>query len=386
MCICHSSRHSICTLFEHNKTHICQGDSGNCENGGQCFQDDAKCPTMSACLCDDCFYGSKCQFSTEGLSLSLDNILGYHISPDKNLTTQLFVIKFSIILIGIMFVIGIINGLFATLVFVSKETQKVGCGLYLLVTSLLSILIIIMLALKFIFLLLAQMTYITNTTVLRIQCVSIDFILQTCLTVSDWLNACVSIERASAVAKGVHFSQMKSKQIGKRVIIFLFFIIAVFNLHDPISRRLITDDNERRTWCIVNYSSPIRKYNFIIQIFHFLASFVCNIISASMIIYNIARRRFVIQKQQSFKKHIHKQLTSNKHLIISPIILVLFASPRLIISLLSDCMKSTRDPWLFLAGYFTSFVPAVLVFVVFVLPSETYTNEFKKLFVKTATR
>ena len=41
-------------------------------------------------------------------------------------------------------------------------------------------------------------------------------------------------------------------------------------------------------------------------------------------------------------------------------------------------MKSARDPWLFLLGYFISFIPAFLIFLVFVLPSKTYKNEFEQ--------
>ncbi|CAF4398238.1 unnamed protein product, partial [Rotaria sordida] len=49
--------------------------------------------------------------------------------------------------------------------------------------------------------------------------------------------------------------------------------------------------------------------------------------------------------------------------------------PRLIISFSSKCMESTRDPWLFLSGYYISFVPSLLIFAVFVLPSKKYKEE-----------
>jgi hypothetical protein len=41
-------------------------------------------------------------------------------------------------------------------------------------------------------------------------------------------------------------------------------------------------------------------------------------------------------------------------------------------------MKSVRDPWLFLVGYFISFIPSALIFAVFILPSTAYKKEFKK--------
>ena len=51
--------------------------------------------------------------------------------------------------------------------------------------------------------------------------------------------------------------------------------------------------------------------------------------------------------------------------------------PRLIISFLSECTESARDPDLYLARYFISFIPPLLVFVLFVLPSKYYRKEFK---------
>jgi hypothetical protein len=51
----------------------------------------------------------------------------------------------------------------------------------------------------------------------------------------------------------------------------------------------------------------------------------------------------------------------------------------LIISFLSGCMKSHRHPALFLAGYYISFVPPLLTFIVYILPSKTYKNHFDTL-------
>lgn len=51
---------------------------------------------------------------------------------------------------------------------------------------------------------------------------------------------------------------------------------------------------------------------------------------------------------------------------------------RVIISLVADCVKTNPSTWLYLFGYFISFIPAVLIFVVFVLPSPLYKAEFSR--------
>ncbi|CAF4208571.1 unnamed protein product [Adineta steineri] len=75
---------------------------------------------------------------------------------------------------------------------------------------------------------------------------------------------------------------------------------------------------------------------------------------------------------------LRKQLRRYNHLLIAPFVLVVLALPRLIISFASGCMKSGQDSWLFLTGYFISFIPSTITFVVFVLPSKIYRQEFIK--------
>jgi hypothetical protein len=277
-----------------------------------------------------------------------------------------------------MFVIGIVSSTVSMLTFAEKKAQTVGCGFFLFSTSLVSMLTIIMLTLKLTFLLLAQMTYITDQTFLRTQCTFVDFALRTCLTFHDWLNAYVTVERAITVTQGINFNKARSKQRAKWVVVLLFLVIITTNLHEPIYRSLITDEEEQRTWCIVRYPSFIELYNSVIQVFHFLLPFALNIISALIIVFSISRIRFIAQNQYTFENHFYEQLSRNKHLLISPIILVLLALPRLIIALMSGCVKATRDPWLFLTGYFTYFIPSLLVFVVFVLPSKLYKAQCKQ--------
>ncbi|CAF3335750.1 unnamed protein product [Rotaria socialis] len=81
ICICDLERFSNCFSFNHTMNYDCQGHN-YCENDGQCFQNNETCPTKSTCVCQDCYYGAKCQFSTKGFLFSLDPILGYHIKTN----------------------------------------------------------------------------------------------------------------------------------------------------------------------------------------------------------------------------------------------------------------------------------------------------------------
>jgi hypothetical protein len=150
-----------------------------------------------------------------------------------------------------------------------------------------------MFGLKFLILLLAQMAIISNRSFLLVQCHSIDFVLPVCLTMDQWLNACVAVDRAITVMKGTRFVKKKSKQAAKFIILILLFVIIGTSIHDPISRRLIdevNDDNNdvKRIWCIINYSSSLQVYNYIIHIFHFFGPFKINLVSTVILIKKIS--------------------------------------------------------------------------------------------------
>jgi uncharacterized membrane protein (DUF485 family) len=158
--------------------------------------------------------------------------------------------------------------------------------------------------------------------------------------------------------------------------------IVVFGsiVHDPIYRELVEDTEEQRRWCIVQYHSfQLELLNSAMNIVHFTLPFSINLISALVIIITVSRQRASAQKNISYRQHLREQWRHHSHLIFSPLILVLLAIPRLIISFLSGCMKSHRYPGLFLAAYFISFVPPLLTFVVYVVPSKTYKKQFDTL-------
>jgi len=98
---------------------------------------------------------------------------------------------------------------------------------------------------------------------------------------------------------------------------------------------------------------------------------------AMIMLFGTARRRSTAKtNKKSFKEHVISQIREHKQLLISPFILLVLALPRLIMSLVSGCVDPSENPWLYLCGYLISFTPPMLVFTVFVLPSELYRKTF----------
>ncbi|CAF2528161.1 unnamed protein product [Rotaria sp. Silwood2] len=385
-CLCNNygeERLANCFEFDYKKKFDCFGES-NCEHGAQCLQDKPTCPRTSVCVCQTCFYGKRCQFSSNAFGLSLDAIIGYHIRPHVVINHQSLIVKLTIVLTILITLIGLINSVLSLIAMNGKEARKIGCGIYLISTSISALFTMIIFALKSSILLIAQITYIENRLFLKLQCTSIDFLLRISLNMDQWLSTCIAIERVITTIKGTSFNKKKSKQMAKYIIIILIFLNIITNIHDPIHRRLIDDNNddedgnEKRIWCIVTYSSSFQTFNTLVNIFHFLTPFTINLISGIIIIIMTTRKRRTAQTNESYRNILYKQLKQHSHLLIAPIVLIILAIPRLIISLISHCMKSINDPWLFFSGYFISFMPSILTFIVFILPSRSYKQEFFK--------
>ena len=342
--------------------------------------------------------GDRCNFYIKRIGLTLDDILRDELRLNTTLNNQSLSIKISASLTMIMFVAGLINSILSLITFQSDQCRQVGCGLYLLASSVSSFLAISMFTIKFWFVVLTQINVSTSLSVLRGGCVSIEVILKFFLYLDGWFNACVAVERAMLVFKGVNFDKMKSKHFARRLILILPFFIISTLIHELVYRSLFvyqpeTDNidqdikymnktdgamTQRYVSCVTRYSAAVQNYNTTILFFHLIAPFLANLFSALFIIFGAARQRSVAQTGQTFSKHVREQFNEHKHLIISPMILLVLSIPRLIISLLPGCVKTSEKLWLYLSAYFISFIPSMLIFLIFVAPSEVYMKAFKQ--------
>ncbi|CAF4272302.1 unnamed protein product, partial [Rotaria sp. Silwood2] len=265
LCICDLDRFSNCFLFNHTLNYDCQGYN-YCENNGQCFQNNQTCQTKSICICKNCYYGSKCQFSTKSYIFSLDPILSYHIKPNIIFNRQPFIIKISLLINWIILISGLVNGFFSIITFSQKKTKEVGCGYYLLTSSICSICMIIILTIKFILLIISQMLLLTNRSLLNFSCISLDFMIKILLVSCEWFNALVAFERMVNVIQNTKFNTKKSKKLAKWIIFCMSLFIILTFIHDPIHRPLVNDFDvdEDRIWCLARYSSNVNTYDIFI--------------------------------------------------------------------------------------------------------------------------
>jgi hypothetical protein len=102
---------------------------------------------------------------------SLDPILGYNIKPKA-------IVKVSVVIILLLFIFGLINGIFSVLTFGTKKVRKIGCGHYLLASSIIPLFLVIISVIQFCYLIFSQIEIITNRLLLFVSYVSLDFTLK----------------------------------------------------------------------------------------------------------------------------------------------------------------------------------------------------------------
>ncbi|CAF1562058.1 unnamed protein product, partial [Adineta steineri] len=224
MCLCTEEHHSNCFPLDHQSNFVCD-DNVYCENGGTCLQGRPICFYSILCVCSDCFFGDRCQFYAKGIGLTLDDLLRYEIRPNSTLNDQSLVVKLSAIFVMIIFLISLINGFLSYLVFHNRDSRKVGSGIYLRLSSIISILIVTMLIIKFWFVTYTYMNPLINRNILRAGCLVFEPLLRLFLNMSNWLNTCVAIERVISVLQGINFNKQRSKCIAGWVCCLLPFII-----------------------------------------------------------------------------------------------------------------------------------------------------------------
>ncbi|CAF4240756.1 unnamed protein product, partial [Adineta steineri] len=177
MCLCTEERHSNCFPLEHQQTFACD-DNVYCENGGTCLQDRRICFYNILCVCNDCFFGDRCQFYAKGIGLTLDDLLRYEIRPNNTLADQSLVVKLSAASTIIIFLIGLLNSFFGYLVFHNRNCRKVASGIYLRLSSVISTLVVSMLIIRFWFVTYTYMNPSINRKILQIGCLLLEPMLR----------------------------------------------------------------------------------------------------------------------------------------------------------------------------------------------------------------
>ncbi|CAF1613955.1 unnamed protein product [Didymodactylos carnosus] len=147
-----------------------------------------------------------------------------------------------------------------------------------------------------------------------------------------------------------------------------------------------SDPSGKVTLCVTVYTnSLISVYNRVNVLVHYFIPFISQVISDTILIIQTAHsRQRTTGGQQTFIDLFKKQFKIQREHYVTPIIIVLSSVPQAILSFTYACteLKQTWQRYILLSTYFLSYVPQILGFILYVLPSSAYKTEFQQTFIE----
>jgi hypothetical protein len=392
MCVCTRNHNSDCFFFFHE-----HGNCNYCQNDGLCLRDNSNENQWNfVCLCSKCSFGSFCQFASGNYFITLDMLIGIEMKTgETSFNQQSTIIHLTLMFLLIILLISLIFNTLSIFVFSNKELRQVGCDLYLLYLTIVSQIGLILLFLRFIYMIIIQMYTIDNLLFIQISCISLEYSLRLIPSLFDWLTVCISIERAYTVFKDVQFTKLialKTLKYSRWIILIVFLLNILTTLHRPfylvlVDELTLNDEPAGHPCCVLDLASTSWNiYEKIINICHLIIPFILNLLS--MIGFISHKTKFElksgIRKNKDTRIFIIKeQLLKYKPLTISPIVILILEIPRFVLTFILACIDHPWQRYVYLTGYFISFLPLTGVLFIYILPSPKYKNELQKVVKKT---
>jgi hypothetical protein len=359
LCICNENHSSVeCFGYDSNLDQC-----SYCLSNGKCIKGDRSRENDFICLCPNCHRGSLCQFNTEIQSFSLDSLL---IECYFNIQ-----ILYLIVVI-IIFMIGALNNYASFVTFKRSKPFKVGVGKYLLLLSLISQCSLLLLFIK-------TIQSIFHLFSNNISCKLISFILSVCTRYSFWLTSWITLYRLHSILFPFSNLLKKSSMIYSTSFITLI-IVGTMHIHELIFYITIKDP-DGQMMCVGNFTHSVSIYNRITVLTHYMIPFCIQIVSITILIILAARTRSraTSNDRNTFMQILKQQFNNHKELYITPLIIVLSSLPQVILAFSFACNEPLIwQRHVLISGYFLSYAPQVLGFILFVLPSTSYSKEFRE--------
>ncbi|CAF4025453.1 unnamed protein product [Rotaria sp. Silwood2] len=372
-CICQANFYRA-ACFRYDST---ADRCAHCLLQGRCVQGQLKSVSDFLCVCSRCYYGHLCQYSTEVFSFTVDSLIAHDIiSSRKKISISIYVLISSL-----AFLLGFVNNICSFLTFKQPKPREYAAGNYLLILSIFNQCSLFILLVKIIHTVLNLNGNLFNTLLNLYMCKIISYLLSVLTRINYWLTSLITIHRLGLVLYPTKLSIKSPKYafISATIVIFVLF---VFHIHELFFYKLIDDPKQiSATLCVPNYT-PYQwsVYNRVNVMFHYLVPCTIQIITIVVLIIATARNKAKINTKHTQQKLIMNQLNINKELFITPIIILASALPQAILAFTYAC-KELVEPWQrysLLTTYFLSYSPQVLGFLLFVLPSTMYKEEFYK--------
>ena len=388
LCICEQNRsRAECFNYDHtsDKCHRCLAN-GSCVEG----RDDHQ----FRCICPSCHEGRFCQFDLESTLITLDQLFYVSLVSSNPFISNLT--YYSLIVAPLLLLlVGLVNNLCCFVTFRRRRCLRNGIGHYLYAMSICNQLTLAFLALRLIHLAVNISASHLSLSVDGVLCKVSNFLLTASTRLIYWLSSLVAVERVY-VALFVNGQWLNKPHIAQRIIalsVVTIFGVSAYQLlltHLPIDR-----DDVNNVLCSVTF--PTSSSNWLrprgpVTVFDSVGPFLINLVCTVSLICLVTKKRMNAtggrspQFNVAFKqKRLHllrSVLTENKELVIGPaftLVPQLFSLPYVIASLMLQCQSLQHSGLrsLLIVSYFTTFIPPLMSFRLYISPSSFYTKEWQ---------
>ena len=391
LCIC-VQNHSRAECFNHDHT----GDKcQRCEAYGRCLK--GRNDSDFHCICPACHTGRFCQFSFDSFSFTLDQLFFADLlSPNSRIRHATY---YSLIIAPLLLIlIGLLNNVCCFVTFRRPRCLRNGTGHYLYAMALCNQLTLAFLALRLIHLTLNISSPYSFPALDNALCKTSNYLLAASTRLTYWLGSLVAIERVY-VALFVNGQWLKKPQIAQRIIAMAAVTILTVSAYQLafIHSRISSDDGNN-AMCTISFPSdrPVwLKLHIAMTVIDSVGPFLTNLVCTVSIICLVTKKKMnatgrrdtrspesnVVARQNRLQL-LRTVLIDNKELVIGPaftLIPQLFSLPYFIASLMMQCqnLQGSGLRYLLTASYFTTFVPALMSFYLYISPSSFYSQEWQ---------
>jgi hypothetical protein len=318
------------------------------------------------------------------MSFTLDSltIKDLQISPKLS-------IGFYISITILMFLFGLFNNLSSFLTFIRPKSRQSRVGIYLLIVSLINQCSLLVMLLKIIHIILGSNgTLFYYETLNLYSCKIISYLLSVVTRITNWLASLVTIERLCTVLFPTSIT-FKKTRIALALTLIVILFVSGMHIHEAMYYMTIADPSYtsiNSTLCVISYVQHwISIYSRVNVLIHYFLPFTIQVVSITILIIQIARSRARVNRnrQKTFIGLLKKQFKEHKEHYVAPIIIVFSSLPQIILSFSYACTepKQSWQRYMLLATYFLSYLPQILGFILYVLPSTIYTEEFHQTII-----
>ncbi len=295
LCICEAKNYRAeCFLYDHQLDQCDQ-----CFSGGRCVRGDLQKNDEFQCLCSNCHYGHRCQYSLEVLSFTFEQIFTYGLLSTATTTRRLTI--YSMIIVTCLLLIGgAFNNLCTFVTFYRSRFLCIGVGNYLLVGSVVNQINLFFVVFRLIQVILSTMGYMTtdHLTISKILCKSVPYALVSSGQLAYWLMSTIAIERLY-VTWNIKGTWLKKPCVARRIMLIVTMIILLINAPQIIfySSLVDTKTETKGAICVLIYTHQFWAHlNQANNYINSLLPFLINIICTGGIMFLIIRQKLLSNK------------------------------------------------------------------------------------------